>query len=132
MVNCLVVVGVAQLVERRSVAPNVAGSIPVSHPSLPTVFIAFRCAYARHVRLDDLVCQTRKGSSYPSAVSSVASFDSTDGAGIGKERRQIIEFGEDGSYSAGQCLLFGVDTVVGCQQKDRQLRFRCPKLLSQL
>ena len=25
-------VGVAQLVERRSVAPNVAGSIPVSHP----------------------------------------------------------------------------------------------------
>ena len=28
----LVVVGVAQLVERRSVAPNVAGSIPVSHP----------------------------------------------------------------------------------------------------
>ena len=28
-------VGVAQLVERRSVAPNVAGSIPVSHPNLP-------------------------------------------------------------------------------------------------
>ena len=28
----LLVVGVAQLVERRSVAPNVAGSIPVSHP----------------------------------------------------------------------------------------------------
>ena len=26
--------GVAQLVERRSVAPNVAGSIPVSHPKL--------------------------------------------------------------------------------------------------
>ena len=26
-------VGVAQLVERRSVAPNVAGSIPVSHPN---------------------------------------------------------------------------------------------------
>lgn len=25
-------VGVAQLVERRSVAPNVAGSNPVSHP----------------------------------------------------------------------------------------------------
>ena len=25
--------GVAQLVERRSVAPNVAGSIPVSHPN---------------------------------------------------------------------------------------------------
>ena len=29
-------VGVAQLVERRSVAPNVAGSIPVSHPNLQT------------------------------------------------------------------------------------------------
>ena len=29
----LLVVGVAQLVERRSVAPNVAGSIPVSHPN---------------------------------------------------------------------------------------------------
>jgi hypothetical protein len=27
-------VGVAQMVERRSVAPNVAGSIPVSHPKL--------------------------------------------------------------------------------------------------
>jgi hypothetical protein len=27
------VVGVAQLVERRTVAPNVAGSIPVSHPN---------------------------------------------------------------------------------------------------
>ena len=27
------VVGVAQLVERRSVAPNVAGSNPVSHPN---------------------------------------------------------------------------------------------------
>src|SRR5277367_3839217 len=27
-------VGVAQLVERRSVAPNVAGSIPVSHPKI--------------------------------------------------------------------------------------------------
>jgi hypothetical protein len=29
-------VGVAQLVERRSVAPNVAGSIPVSHPKFLT------------------------------------------------------------------------------------------------
>jgi hypothetical protein len=27
-------VGVAQLVERRSVAPNVAGSNPVSHPKI--------------------------------------------------------------------------------------------------
>src|ERR1700688_902234 len=34
-VNCPLLnplVGVAQLVERRSVAPNVAGSIPVAHP----------------------------------------------------------------------------------------------------
>ncbi len=29
-------VGVAQLVERRTVAPNVAGSNPVSHPTLKT------------------------------------------------------------------------------------------------
>ena len=34
MVNWAGVVGVAQLVERRSVAPNVAGSSPVSHPKL--------------------------------------------------------------------------------------------------
>src|SRR5882724_11124119 len=33
MVNSKGVVGVAQLVERRSVAPNVAGSSPVSHPN---------------------------------------------------------------------------------------------------
>ena len=33
MVNYERVVGVAQLVERRSVAPDVAGSIPVSHPN---------------------------------------------------------------------------------------------------
>src|SRR5580693_5050540 len=33
-------VGVAQLVERRSVAPNVAGSIPVSHPNpIPEIFL---------------------------------------------------------------------------------------------
>jgi hypothetical protein len=32
MLNWPSTVGVAQLVERRSVAPNVAGSIPVSHP----------------------------------------------------------------------------------------------------
>ena len=32
MLNWIAVVGVAQLVERRSVAPNVAGSNPVSHP----------------------------------------------------------------------------------------------------
>ena len=37
-------VGVAQLVERRSVAPNVAGSIPVSHPSFHTVLIVPRFA----------------------------------------------------------------------------------------
>ncbi len=33
-------VGVAQLVERRSVAPNVAGSIPVSHPNLQRHFLS--------------------------------------------------------------------------------------------
>jgi hypothetical protein len=33
MLDFLLAVGVAQLVERRSVAPNVAGSIPVSHPN---------------------------------------------------------------------------------------------------
>ena len=33
VVNWSGVVGVAQLVERRSVAPNVAGSSPVSHPN---------------------------------------------------------------------------------------------------
>ena len=32
VLNCVAAVGVALLVERRSVAPNVAGSIPVSHP----------------------------------------------------------------------------------------------------
>src|SRR5229473_1396122 len=47
MVNCLRVVGVAQLVERRSVAPNVAGSIPVSHPNLPNALLAPRCAEAQ-------------------------------------------------------------------------------------
>ena len=36
VVNWPGVVGVAQLVERRSVAPNVAGSSPVSHPNFPT------------------------------------------------------------------------------------------------
>jgi hypothetical protein len=35
-------VGVAQLVERRSVEPNVAGSNPVSHPSLSQIFFHFR------------------------------------------------------------------------------------------
>ncbi len=28
-------VGVAQLAEHRTVAPDVVGSIPISHPSLP-------------------------------------------------------------------------------------------------
>src|SRR6266478_5266737 len=39
MVNWTGVVGVAQLVERRSVAPNVAGSSPVSHPNFPIFLI---------------------------------------------------------------------------------------------
>jgi hypothetical protein len=34
-------VGVAQLVERRSVAPNVAGSIPVSHPNPLLQFFSY-------------------------------------------------------------------------------------------
>jgi hypothetical protein len=50
MVNCLRVVGVAQLVERRSVAPNVAGSIPVSHPNLHTIHITLCGASPRWAR----------------------------------------------------------------------------------
>ena len=65
------------------------------------------------------------------STSSAASFDSTDGAGISEERRQVIEFGEDGSYSARERLLFGVYAVVRCQQKNRQLRLGCLELLSQ-
>jgi hypothetical protein len=37
MLNFVSAVGVAQLVERRSVAPNVAGSIPVSHPNFTSM-----------------------------------------------------------------------------------------------
>jgi hypothetical protein len=33
-------VGVAQSAEHRTVAPDVAGSIPVSHPILPITFTA--------------------------------------------------------------------------------------------
>jgi hypothetical protein len=36
------VVGVAQLVEHRTVAPTVAGSIPVSHPNVSVGCRAFR------------------------------------------------------------------------------------------
>lgn len=32
VLNCIAMVGVAQLVERRTVAPNVVGSNPISHP----------------------------------------------------------------------------------------------------
>ena len=39
VVNLTGVVGVAQLVERRSVAPNVAGSSPVSHPIFHTFLV---------------------------------------------------------------------------------------------
>jgi hypothetical protein len=39
VVNYERVVGVAQLVERRSVAPDVAGSIPVSHPNHPRFYL---------------------------------------------------------------------------------------------
>ena len=34
--NCGGVVGVAQLAEHRTVAPDVVGSIPISHPSYPS------------------------------------------------------------------------------------------------
>ena len=38
MLNCISTVGVAQLVERRTVAPNVEGSNPFSHPnSFPAI-----------------------------------------------------------------------------------------------
>src|SRR6266403_2456759 len=47
MVNSAGVVGVAQLVERRSVAPNVAGSSPVSHPNFPTFLITSGFIHAR-------------------------------------------------------------------------------------
>jgi hypothetical protein len=35
-----VVVGIAQLAEHRTVAPTVAGSIPVSHPRFLQSFVA--------------------------------------------------------------------------------------------
>ena len=42
MLNWIAVVGVAQLVERRSVAPNVAGSNPVSHPNFTKFHFPFK------------------------------------------------------------------------------------------
>ncbi len=45
-------VGVAQLVERRSVAPNVAGSIPVSHPNFHFHFVFLKdtiCSEQSHL-----------------------------------------------------------------------------------
>jgi hypothetical protein len=54
------VVGVAQLVERRSVAPNVAGSIPVSHPNpsqLKTKSFAIRLrSFERQDIAQSLLC----------------------------------------------------------------------------
>jgi hypothetical protein len=49
MLNYQPVVGVAQLVERRSVAPNVAGSIPVSHPTLYLTISSPRTKTARKI-----------------------------------------------------------------------------------
>jgi hypothetical protein len=37
-----VAVGIAQLAEHRTVAPTVAGSIPVSHPRFPSPLILIR------------------------------------------------------------------------------------------
>ena len=49
MVNWRGVVGVAQLVERRSVAPNVAGSSPVSHPNFTSRKKSIRlCIFEKH------------------------------------------------------------------------------------
>jgi len=84
------------------------------------------------VRRGGPVYQTCEGNSRSGVPFSAVLFDSTYGAGICEECRQIIEFGEDGSYSAGQGLLFGVYAVVCGQQKDRQLRLGCFELLSQL
>ena len=47
--------GVAQLVEHRTVAPDVAGSIPVSHPN---VSITYRNHLPFHLPLSPRKCQT--------------------------------------------------------------------------
>src|SRR6266849_3223631 len=61
-----------------------------------------------------------------------ALFDSTHGARIGNDRSQIIEFGKDGSNSAGKRVLFHFHTVVLCQHEDPQSRHNFHELLSQL
>src|SRR5260370_40116435 len=122
MVNSLRAVGVAQLVERRSVAPNVAGSIPVSHPNLPVVLIALRCAYVRRVRRDDPGLPNLRWEQLSWHPLSTASFDSTYGARIGEDCRHIIQLGADGSYSAGGLLLFGVHAMISWQHAARDLR----------
>ena len=55
MINWSGVVGVAQLVERRSVAPDVAGSIPVSHPN-PTLCLIPALQYIDIILCESLVC----------------------------------------------------------------------------
>jgi len=40
--------------------------------------------------------------------------DPADGARISDDRRQVIEFGKDGSNSAGECALFRLHAVVRC------------------
>ena len=52
VINSQGVVGVAQLVERRSVAPNVAGSIPVSHPNFMAIIIEFNVIVSRKTEID--------------------------------------------------------------------------------
>src|SRR5713226_4369442 len=61
-----------------------------------------------------------------------AFFDSTHGARIGNDRSQIIEFGKDGSNSAGKRVLFHFHTVVGWQHQDPKARHNSHELLSQL
>jgi hypothetical protein len=59
MLNWIAVVGVAQLVERRSVAPNVAGSNPVSHPNLTKFHFPFKShafVIVREVCLFPTIC----------------------------------------------------------------------------
>src|SRR5437899_2111639 len=97
-------VGVAQLVERRSVAPNVAGSIPVSHPNLQaisccTLFRPQRTGASRHLQL--FVTNFNLAVSWK-RFGAWSLIDSTHRARVGNHCRQVIEFGKDGGDSAGK------------------------------
>jgi hypothetical protein len=58
VLNLLVVVGVAQLVERRTVAPNVVGSNPIAHPNLT----GFEPPTASRIRELSFPCHSTIGS----------------------------------------------------------------------